>query len=120
MSVTIWVVVMAGVLGIRTPLLVSSTIPIDHSLTSERRVLALCKALGAERYVNPIGGRDLYSRAAFGAEAVRLAFLRPRPIEYPQFGEPFVPNLSIVDVLMFNSTDAVRELLTQYEVVPAR
>jgi len=112
-------VVMADALEIRTPLILSSTIPIDHSLTSGRRVLALCKAMGADRYVNPIGGRDLYSKVDFDANAVRLEFLRPRSIEYPQFGGSFVPNLSIVDVLMFNSTAAVRAMLDRYDVVPA-
>ena len=113
------VVEMAAFLEIRTPMVVSSTVPIDHTLRAERKVLALCRALGADRYLNPIGGVELYSAAAFAAESVTLEFLRPRPREYAQLEHPFVPNLSIVDVLMFNSKATVREMLSEADVIAA-
>lgn len=109
----------AGFLGITTPIVVSSSVDIDHTLASEQKVLALCHAVGADGYVNPIGGQSLYSGAAFAARSIRLEFLRPRLPEYPQLGGPFVPGLSIVDVLMFNSRDAVRDMLGQCDVIPA-
>lgn len=108
---------MAAYLDIRTPIVVSSTVPIDHALRAEEKVLALCGALGADRYLNPIGGVELYSAAAFAARSVTLQFLRARPREYPQLGHPFVPNLSIVDVLMFNSKSTVREMLSEADVI---
>jgi hypothetical protein len=107
----------AAFLEIRTPLIVSSTIDIDHGLKAERRVLALCHALGATRYVNPIGGRELYSARAFADEGVELKFIQSRPIAYPQYDHVFVPSLSIVDVMMFNSKDAVRSMLCAYDLV---
>ena len=107
----------ASYLDIRTPITVSSTVPIDHGLKADQKVLALCRALGAETYVNSIGGRELYSVGAFADQGVRLAFLQPRAVVYPQFGAPFVPNLSIVDVMMFNSRDAVKALLREYDLV---
>jgi hypothetical protein len=107
----------AGFLDIRTPIVVSSTVPIDHSLRAEGKVVALCAALGADRYLNPIGGVELYSGAAFAAHSITLEFLRPRPREYAQLGHPFVPNLSIVDVLMFNSKATVREMLSEADVI---
>lgn len=110
---------MAAFLEIRTPIAVSSTLPIDHRLPSERKVLAICGAVGADRYLNAIGGQGLYVGAHFDAHAVRLQFLRPRPREYAQFGEVFVPNLSIVDVLMFNPLATVREMLGEADVIAA-
>jgi hypothetical protein len=110
---------MAAFLEIRTPLVISSTIAIDHSLTAERRVLAICRALGADRYVNPIMGGALYSREAFAAESIRLELLRPRPRAYAQLGAAFVPSLSILDVVMFNPRETVREMLSEADVVPA-
>lgn len=107
----------AAHLDIRTPVIVSSTVPIDHGLTAEHKVLAMCGALGASTYVNSIGGRDLYSVATFAERGVRLKFLQPRPVVYRQFEDGFVPNLSIVDVMMFNSTEAVRTLLREYDLV---
>ena len=67
--------------------------------------------------VNPIGGVELYSREDFAARGIELRFLRPLPLEYPQFGRPFVPWLSIIDVLMFNELDTVRAWLdSHYEL----
>lgn len=109
----------ARYLEIATPMVVSSTIAIDHTLRAEQKVIALCQAVGADRYVNPVGGQALYRPAAFKAEAIQLGFISPRPIAYPQYGDPFVANLSILDVLMFNSQAAVRRMLSEVDVVPA-
>jgi hypothetical protein len=109
----------ARFLEIATPLVLSSTMAIDHTLKSEQKVLAICQALGADRYLNPIAGQALYSQAAFAAVSIRLDFVQPRPIVYPQFGGPFVPNLSILDVLMFNAKPAVRAMLSEVDVIPA-
>lgn len=109
----------AAFLGITTRLVASSTIDIDHTLASERKVLAICKAMDADRYLNPIGGRGLYSAGAFAAESVALEFLQPRLRVYPQYAHPFVPALSIVDVLMFNPIAAVRDMLGECDVIPA-
>jgi hypothetical protein len=95
----------------------SSDIPTDASLRGQDRVIATCAAVGTDRYVNPIGGLDLYSREAFATRGIELLFLRSNPIEYPQFGAAFVPQLSVLDVLMFNPLSAVREIVsTGYEL----
>ena len=107
----------AAFLEIRTPIVVSSAVAIDHGLKAERKVLALCQALGAKRYVNAIGGRELYSATAFADQGIDLKFIQSRPITYRQYDRRFVPGLSIVDVLMFNSKDAVRAMLGAYDLV---
>lgn len=105
-------------LGIATKTKVSSEIAIDHSLKSQERVLALCGAIGATTYVNPIGGTELYSRDAFLEKEIELKFLHSKPIEYAQFGNAFVPGLSIVDVMMFNSPkDILRRMAGDFAVV---
>ncbi|MEP7282107.1 MAG: WbqC family protein [Rubrivivax sp.] len=105
-------------LGIRTEIRVSSSVRFDNSLKAEEKVLALCEAVGATSYVNPIGGTDLYAKEAFAARGVDLRFLRSRPFEYPQFGHPFVPSLSIIDALMFNPSQDVRERVGRdYELI---
>ena len=43
---------------------------------------------------------------------MELSFIESKPFEYAQWGSEFVPWLSIVDVLMFNSLDAVRDVAT--------
>ncbi|RPH42566.1 MAG: hypothetical protein EHM87_16435 [Burkholderiales bacterium] len=96
-------------LGIAAPLRVSSTLGVDRALRGQDRVLATCEAVGATHYVNAIGGTALYERDAFRARGIELAFLQARAFEYPQTGAAFVPWLSIVDVLMFNPPERVRE-----------
>jgi hypothetical protein len=62
----------------------------------------VCEARSAETYINAIGGQDLYDRPSFNARGVKLKFIKPSIKEYRQFGNEFVPGLSIIDVLMFN------------------
>lgn len=105
-------------LGLATEIRISSGIAIDHDLKGKDKVLAICAALGANRYVNAIGGVELYSKEEFGACGIELNFIKSRPFVYEQFGNEFVPWLSIIDVMMFNPLDAIREcLLTNYELI---
>ena len=46
-----------------------------------------------------------------------LKFLKMGDIKYQQFKNDFVPNLSIIDILMFNSPDAIKEMLNEYELL---
>jgi hypothetical protein len=74
--------------------------------------------VGADTYINTIGGIELYAKDAFSARGVDLQFIKSKPLEYPQFGDAFVPWLSIVDVLMFNALDTVREGIdTNYDLM---
>lgn len=105
-------------LGIGTRIVPSSSFDIDPGLKAEQRVLALAKAVGANVYVNAIGGQQLYSREDFLASGVELKFLKSHEITYPQFGAPFVPALSIIDVMMFNPVSRIREFLgTRFELI---
>ena len=105
-------------LGLTTPICVSSTVEIDQDLKNQGKVIALAKAVGATTYVNAIGGVDLYDREAFQANGLELKFIRSTPFEYRQFDGPFVPWLSIIDVLMFNPFDAIRDCISHnYELI---
>jgi hypothetical protein len=106
----------AGRLEIRTQIVGTSTTYGNAHLRGEDRVIAICKAEKASRYINLSGGRALYSRDRFSAEGIELCFVEPASIEYRQFDDVFVPWLSIVDVLMFNPVDRVREFLGACEV----
>ena len=75
-------------------------------------------ALGADTYVNASGGRCLYHHEDFKKAGLSLLFIETSPLKYHQFDAPFVPGLSIIDVLMFNSKEQVKELLQAYILVP--
>lgn len=98
-------------LDIDTEFVVSSTLPIDHMLKAENKVQAICKQLEADIYINPIGGLQLYSREAFSENNIDLRFLSSKSIAYNQINAEFVPNLSILDVMMFNRKENIVDFL---------
>jgi hypothetical protein len=104
-------------LSIPTKITVSSSIEIDHGLKSEQKVLAICKNRNANTYVNPIGGYELYSKDRFELNGIILQFQKSNSISYSQFQSDFLPSLSIVDVLMFNSKDKVKLFLEDYQLL---
>ena len=102
-------------LDIQTKFIISSSVSIDHSLKAQEKVIAFCTALNANEYINPIGGKPLYDKGAFANAGIELWFHRMSDLTYTQFNAPFIPNLSIIDVMMFNSKDKMKELLNMYE-----
>lgn len=65
-------------------------------------------------YINAPGGDSLYQQEDFDEAGVSLRFLRPKLMEYPQQSDEFQPGLSIVDLLMNCSVEAVSEHLSNY------
>ena len=105
-------------LSIKTPFVISSSIAIDHTLKSEQKVIEICKARKATEYINPIGGLDLYKKENFKTNGIDLHFMKTGNIIYQQYGNEFVPSLSIIDVMMFNSKDKIQQWLDHsYELV---
>ncbi|KZZ57488.1 hypothetical protein A3762_09965 [Oleiphilus sp. HI0125] len=102
-----------SLLNIGTKILVSSELGDFTTLKSQEKVIAVCKQLSASSYINPIGGLDLYDKNSFASEGIELEFIRAIPREYQQFGKPFQPFLSVIDVLMFNSPDEVLDMMVR-------
>ena len=70
---------LACTLGVRTRIVRSSALAVDPALRAQQRVLAICRRLGARRYVNVAGGRELYDEAAFSERGIALEFLPDYP-----------------------------------------
>lgn len=105
-------------LDIATTIVKSSDVTIDHGLKNQDKVIAICKALDAKTYINPIGGQELYAKDAFGAHGLDLLFLQPQTIAYRQFDAALVPSLSIIDVMMFNDRQSISgDLLGRYALL---
>lgn len=106
-------------LDLQTELLLSSELEKDCSLKAHNKVIAICKLLGATEYYNSVNGISLYEshRADFEQAGIELCFPKMRKIIYPQYKNEFVPNLSIIDVMMFNSQEDCRKLLWEFDFV---
>lgn len=111
------ITLLAGYLGITTEIEKTSRTYANAHLKGQERILSICKAEGANHYINPIGGMELYDRERFGREEITLHFIKSNSHSYTQFKNAFVPWLSILDVLMFNSVDQTRTLLMDFELV---
>lgn len=105
--------VFGNFLGISTPLVRSSTLHVDRSLRAQCRVIMTCRQMCASEYVNPPGGRGLYQAQAFEEQGIALRFLVPVLDPYPQFGNEFVPALSILDLAMFQARESLQKGLRE-------
>jgi len=104
-------------LGIKTSIIISSSIDANHTLKSQDKVLSLCKAQNADVYINSIGGVELYDKTIFKENGIDLNFIKSNPINYKQFNNEFIPWLSIIDVLMFNSKEQIQKYLSNYKLI---
>lgn len=104
-------------LNIKTPIFFSSKINKNEHLRSEDRVLDICKIMKANTYINPIGGIDLYNKDIFQLRGIKLYFINTNKILYKQYDNDFVPNLSIIDVIMFNSRVTISKMLNEFKLL---
>lgn len=104
-------------LGITTEIVSSSSIYENSFLKAQDRIIDICRKENADVYLNAIGGMDLYSAEEFVKEGFELKFIKPLKVEYLQFDKHFVPWLSIIDVMMFNSKENIESLLNQHEIL---
>lgn len=104
-------------LGITTEIVRSSSMSIAMDMKGQERIVAICKAMGADHYLNASGaGRSLYDKDAFRQEGIQLSFAEPLECRYPQYGSEFVPRLSIIDVMMFSTRDLLKKFLDMYKL----
>jgi hypothetical protein len=87
------------------------------NLRGQEKILRICSLEKADTYINPIGGLELYQKEAFEKQNTKLLFLKSKTIKYQQFKEDFVPFLSIIDILMFNTKDEICGYLNEYELL---
>lgn len=104
-------------LGIKTRIIMSSSIHKNNELTAQDKVIEICKKMNANVYINAIGGQELYSHEDFKKFDIDLKFIKTRPISYQQFRGDFVPYLSIIDIMMFNEPAAIQEFLNAYDLI---
>lgn len=104
-------------LGIERNWLQSSALEKDEQVRGQDKILTICEVLHASQYINMPGGRSLYDRERFRERGINLSFIEPRNVRYSQFDDEFIPNLSIVDVMMFNDVESCSVLLREYDLV---
>lgn len=105
-------------LNINTPIILSSEIKKDNSLKAEERVLDINRILDSKTYVNLAGGQNLYNKKKFRDEGFNLEFIKMNKIRYNQnINNVFVPNLSIIDTIMFNTEKELLNMIHQFKII---
>lgn len=111
---------LSRLLGMSTDFVVTSRIYGNNEMAGQERVLDICRREGATTYVNAQGGQKLYGTDAFSSSGIELRFIFTRPLTYRQRGRVFTPNLSIIDVMMFNSKEKIQaDFLSNFDLCSA-
>ena len=104
-------------LGLNTEIILSSSIDKNNELKGQDKIIEIVKKLNGNHYINAIGGQELYNKEIFNNNGIKLNFIKTGEIKYKQFNNEFVPNLSIIDVMMFNSPEQIKDMLDDYTLV---
>lgn len=79
--------------------------------------LNISQAMGVSDFVNPEGGQTFVNRQKYKNKEVNLKFLEFVDQTYDQKLNEFLPRLSIIDTMMFNSPEAINQMLENYKLV---
>lgn len=104
-------------LGIETELLFSSDLSNNKDLKGKDKILDICLLLGANEYYNAIGGQELYNRQEFADNGIKLGFVEPMLLPYPQLSKEFISGLSIIDMLMMNSKEDAYKHISNCHII---
>jgi len=98
-----------GMLEIDTPSVRSSNLPLDGK--REDRLIAICKARGADAYVSPPGSRAyLEGSDAFERAGIALHYFEYNHPIYPQLHNDFISHLSVTDLILNCGDDSLAML----------
>lgn len=79
--------------------------------------LNISKALGAEEYINPYSGFELFKPKQFLQENISLKFIANNLSQYDRKRQKFEAGLSIIDVMMFNNIDDINKLIDDFKLL---
>lgn len=107
-------------LGIKRDIEVLSKMGLDveDATAPDEWALNICKAIvGANEYLNPIGGLSFFDRTKYENAGIKIYFQEMALTPYRQLGNEFEPGLSIIDVMMFNSPEAIDQMLDNFKLI---
>ncbi|MFM1813568.1 MAG: hypothetical protein RLZ98_263 [Pseudomonadota bacterium] len=88
-------------------------LPLPEIMGPGHWALEISSALKASEYLNPPGGKNLFKPDDFRARGIKLTIQEPHPFIYPTPGYGFQPDLSVIDVMMWNSPAEITAHLDQ-------
>lgn len=104
-------------LGISKQMYLASELEYDREASAADRLVEITTNFGGKTYVNSPGGMALYEKEYFHSKGIELSFIKMRNVIYKQNSQEYVPNLSMIDVVMWNSKIEVIEYLSKYDFI---
>ena len=95
-------------LDLKTKLILSSSLGLTKK--GSERILEICNILNADTYLSGIGGKNYLKLEDFETKNIKIKFQNFQHPVYKQFYQPFIPNMSIID-LLFNEGNHSKEIL---------
>lgn len=86
----------------------SSLIQNPKNFKREERIIQISRKKSVKNYINAPGGKEIYDIDYFKERGIQLRFLIPGRVKYRRFKQQFSDSLSILDIMMFNSPETIR------------
>lgn len=107
-----FIILMCNILEIKTKIIKSSELNISSS--GSNRILDICKKLDANEYLSGMMGKDYLVLDNFNQNKIKIIFQNYLHPTYRQNFEPFLPNMSIIDLVMNKGPDSKKIILFKH------
>lgn len=94
---------LAAELGVERPMIRASELNVSGSRSE--LLLSICRELGATDYLSGPGGRNYLDESIFQNAGIVVEYHEFHHPEYKQVYEPFVSNMSLIDLLFTHGSD---------------
>jgi hypothetical protein len=103
---------MAGQAGMKTTFRFSSEMHLSESISAEDKILTILRNLNGTVYVSGsgTGSKRYINEERFSLENIKIEWQHFSSPVYPQLWGPFIPDLSIID-LLYNCGEKTLEIL---------
>ena len=110
--------VVSEYLGIKTEIKLLSEVTPRWDCRAPEVIRRTCEHFGHTTFTSSINGNIYYTKDAFREMGINLHFLRRNDdIRYKQRSDEFIPDLSIIDTMMYCSRDELHDMLDRYHFV---
>ncbi len=74
-------------------------------------IIDMCRKVGADTYLSGVGGREYLEEEKFKENSIILLYQDFHHPTYPQVTEPFIPNMSAIDLLFNLGNEKSRKII---------
>ena len=110
-----FILLVAQLLQIKTKIIYSSSL--KSTGTSSDLILNICKELKAQKYISGLGAKDYLDIEQFSLANIEIGFLQSQNPVYKQFHGDFIPDLSILDMIMNVDRDIIKKYLNEEVII---